>query len=79
MLCVFERLSICVYPLEQVESSAVLQSFLIQAKAAALAEYNYVMPAVQVAHQGSGQYTTVKDKQVVHLHPSTCLDHKPDW
>jgi hypothetical protein len=35
--------------------------------------------ALQVAHLGSGQYTTVKDKQVVHLHPSTCLDHKPDW
>ena len=22
---------------------------------------------------------TVKDNQVVQLHPSTCLDHKPEW
>ena len=22
---------------------------------------------------------TMKDNQVVQLHPSTCLDHKPDW
>ena len=21
----------------------------------------------------------MKDNQVVQLHPSTCLDHKPDW
>ena len=34
----------------------------------------------QVAHLGrTGQYLTVKDNQVVHLHPSTCLDHKPEW
>ncbi|KXZ56762.1 hypothetical protein GPECTOR_1g687 [Gonium pectorale] len=35
---------------------------------------------MQVAHLGrQGQYMTVKDNQVVHLHPSTCLDHKPEW
>ncbi|KAG2448330.1 hypothetical protein HYH02_006914 [Chlamydomonas schloesseri] len=35
---------------------------------------------MQVAHlQRQGQYMTVKDNQVVHLHPSTCLDHKPEW
>lgn len=22
---------------------------------------------------------TIKDNQIVQLHPSTCLDHKPDW
>ena len=22
---------------------------------------------------------TIKDNNVVQLHPSTCLDHKPDW
>lgn len=22
---------------------------------------------------------TIKDNQVVQLHPSTCLDHKPEW
>lgn len=25
------------------------------------------------------QYLTIKDNQVVQLHPSTCLDHKPEW
>ena len=34
----------------------------------------------QVAHlERSGHYLTVKDNQSVHLHPSTCLDHKPEW
>lgn len=27
----------------------------------------------------TGHYLTVKDSQVVQLHPSTCLDHKPEW
>ena len=35
---------------------------------------------VQVAHlERTGHYLTVKDNQVVELHPSTCLDHKPEW
>jgi hypothetical protein len=35
---------------------------------------------LQVAHlERQGTYLTVKDNQVVHLHPSTCLDHKPEW
>ncbi|KAI4340255.1 hypothetical protein MLD38_025114 [Melastoma candidum] len=35
---------------------------------------------MQVAHlEKTGHYLTVKDNQVVHLHPSTCLDHKPEW
>lgn len=35
---------------------------------------------VQVAHlERTGQYLTVKDNQMVYLHPSTCLDHKPEW
>ena len=34
----------------------------------------------QIAHlEKSGHYLTVKDNQVVQLHPSTCLDHKPEW
>ncbi|KAL0903183.1 hypothetical protein M5K25_027540 [Dendrobium thyrsiflorum] len=34
----------------------------------------------QVAHlERTGHYLTVKDNQVVHLHPSNCLDHKPEW
>jgi pre-mRNA-splicing factor ATP-dependent RNA helicase DHX15/PRP43 len=35
---------------------------------------------MQVAHlERSGHYLTVKDNQVVALHPSTCLDDKPEW
>lgn len=35
---------------------------------------------LKVAHlERTGQYLTIKDNQVVQLHPSTCLDHKPDW
>ncbi|CAB4021434.1 pre-mRNA-splicing factor ATP-dependent RNA helicase DHX15, partial [Paramuricea clavata] len=35
---------------------------------------------MQVAHlERSGHYLTVKDNQVVQLHPSTVLDHKPEW
>ena len=38
------------------------------------------MHAAQVAHlERTGHYLTVKDNQMVHLHPSTCLDHKPEW
>ncbi|GJV46905.1 probable pre-mRNA-splicing factor ATP-dependent RNA helicase DEAH2 isoform X1 [Tanacetum coccineum] len=33
---------------------------------------------MQVAHlERDGHYLTVKDNQVVHMHPSNCLDHKP--
>ncbi|GJX64184.1 probable pre-mRNA-splicing factor ATP-dependent RNA helicase DEAH2 isoform X1 [Tanacetum coccineum] len=33
---------------------------------------------MQVAHlERTGHYLTVKDNQVVHMHPSNCLDHKP--
>ncbi|KAH7699885.1 DEAD box protein/DEAH protein box helicase [Aphelenchoides avenae] len=35
---------------------------------------------MQVAHlERSGHYITVKDNQMVSLHPSTVLDHKPEW
>ncbi|GAB5588235.1 DEAH-box ATP-dependent RNA helicase prp43 [Umbelopsis nana] len=35
---------------------------------------------MQVAHlERTGHYLTVKDNQVVQLHPSCCLDHKPEW
>jgi len=35
---------------------------------------------MQVAHlERTGHYLTVKDHQVVALHPSSCLDHKPEW
>ncbi|KAM7495784.1 hypothetical protein LguiA_020198 [Lonicera macranthoides] len=35
---------------------------------------------MQVAHlERTGHYLTVKDNQAIHLHPSNCLDHKPEW
>lgn len=35
---------------------------------------------MQVAHlERTGHYLTVKDNQVVALHPSTCIDSKPEW
>ena len=35
---------------------------------------------MQVAHlERTGHYLTVKDMQVVTLHPSCCLDTKPSW
>jgi len=35
---------------------------------------------MQVAHlEKTGHYLTIKDNQVVALHPSSCLDHKPEW
>ena len=35
---------------------------------------------MQVAHlERTGHYLTVKDNQVVALHPSTVLQHKPEW
>ncbi|KAK3242293.1 hypothetical protein CYMTET_48013 [Cymbomonas tetramitiformis] len=35
---------------------------------------------MQVAHlERTGHYLTVKDNQMVYQHPSTGLDHKPEW
>jgi HrpA-like RNA helicase len=35
---------------------------------------------MHVAHlERTGHYLTIKDNQIVQLHPSTCLDHKPEW
>jgi pre-mRNA-splicing factor ATP-dependent RNA helicase DHX15/PRP43 len=35
---------------------------------------------MHVAHlEKTGHYLTIKDNQVVALHPSTCIDHKPEW
>jgi len=39
-----------------------------------------LLAVLQVAHlERGGNYLTVKDNQAVYLHPSTCLDHKPEW
>ena len=35
---------------------------------------------MQTAHQvKSGIYMTLKDNQTVLIHPSTAIEHKPDW
>ncbi|XP_060560952.1 ATP-dependent RNA helicase DHX15 homolog [Ruditapes philippinarum] len=35
---------------------------------------------MQVAHlERTGHYMTIKDNQIVQFHPSTCLDHTPEW
>ncbi|CAF2368529.1 unnamed protein product [Rotaria sp. Silwood2] len=35
---------------------------------------------MQVAHlEKNGYYLTIKDNQIAQLHPSTVLNHKPDW
>ena len=35
---------------------------------------------MQVAHlERGGDYLTVKDNQVVSIHPSTCLTDRPEW
>ena len=35
---------------------------------------------MQVAHmEPNGQYLTVKDHETVYLHPSCCLERKPEW
>ncbi|KAI3380849.1 hypothetical protein SNEBB_002371 [Seison nebaliae] len=35
---------------------------------------------MQVAHlQRNGYYMTIKDEQIVYIHPSSVLSHKPDW
>jgi len=35
---------------------------------------------MQIAHlERTGSYLTIKDNQMVQLHPSSCLDHKPEW
>ena len=42
--------------------------------------YLLILTYEQVAHlERTGHYLTVKDNQIVQLHPSTCLDHKPEW
>lgn len=51
------------------------KSYYINIRRAIVAGY-----FMQVAHlERSGHYLTVKDNQIVQLHPSSCLDHKPEW
>ena len=75
----------------QVSSAAVLHSSQVVARwhhlhthpatcSPFLRHLNAAACRAQVAHlERTGQYLTVKDNQMVYLHPSTCLDHKPEW
>lgn len=40
----------------------------------------YLLLCMQSAHlQPTGHYLTVKDHQIVYLHPSCGLERKPEW
>lgn len=64
---------------------ALVQGFFMQAS---YSVWHFPVPnsiiiltiTIKVAHlERTGHYLTIKDNQMVQLHPSTCLDHKPDW
>lgn len=58
-------------------SGYFMQVLLVEAYHSAV---SYILSFVKVAHlERTGHYQTIKDNQVVQLHPSTCLDHKPEW
>jgi HrpA-like RNA helicase len=69
--------------------SRIMDRFSLQRKSTPFTSKDYYLNIrkalvkgffMQVAHlERSGHYLTVKDNQVVQLHPSTCLDHKPEW
>lgn len=67
---------------------ALVQGFFMQVKThwniifslSIYLEYYNKYYIIQVAHlERTGHYLTIKDNQMVQLHPSTCLDHKPEW
>ncbi|CAF5026666.1 unnamed protein product, partial [Rotaria sp. Silwood1] len=39
----------------------------------------FTSPDYYINIQKTGHYLTIKDNQIVQLHPSTVLDHKPEW
>ncbi|CAO3662563.1 unnamed protein product [Rhizopus microsporus] len=63
------------YDLDLVSTDFENKSYYVNIRRAIVAGY-----FMQVAHlERSGHYLTVKDNQIVQLHPSSCLDHKPEW
>lgn len=63
------------YDLDLVSTDFENRSYYTNIRRAIVAGY-----FMQVAHlERSGHYLTVKDNQIVQLHPSSCLDHKPEW
>ncbi|CAN7129145.1 unnamed protein product [Brassica rapa subsp. narinosa] len=63
------------FNLKTCSSDFTSRDYYINIRKALLAGY-----FMQVAHlDRTGHYLTAKDGQMVHLHPSCCLDHKPEW
>lgn len=63
------------YNLKRVSTDFKSKDYYINIRKALVAGF-----FMQVAHlERSGHYITVKDNQLVQLHPSTVLDHKPEW
>lgn len=63
------------YGIELVSGDMSSRSYYANIRKAILTGY-----FMQVAHlERSGHYLTVKDNQAVTIHPSTTLDHKPEW
>lgn len=63
------------YALKMCSTDFNSQDYYVSIRKAMLAGY-----FMQVAHlERTGHYLTVKDNQMVHLHPSAWLDHKPEW
>ena len=63
------------YSMSLLSTDFTSKDYYLNIRKAVLAGY-----FMQVAHlERQGTYLTVKDNQTVSLHPSTCLDHKPEW
>jgi pre-mRNA-splicing factor ATP-dependent RNA helicase DHX15/PRP43 len=63
------------FKLKRVSTDFESRDYYINIRKAILAGF-----FMQTAHfETKGKYVTVKDHQLVSLHPSTALTHKPDW
>uniref|UniRef100_A0A8C6LH37 ATP-dependent RNA helicase DHX15 n=1 Tax=Nothobranchius furzeri TaxID=105023 RepID=A0A8C6LH37_NOTFU len=60
--------------------SRIMDRFSLPRRSTEFTSRDYYINIRRVAHlERTGHYLTVKDNQVVQLHPSTVLDHKPEW
>lgn len=63
------------YNLKMCSTNLNSRDYYVNIRKAMLAGY-----FMQVAHlERTSHYVTLKENQVVHLHPSSCLDHMPEW
>uniref|UniRef100_A0A183T8P2 OB_NTP_bind domain-containing protein n=1 Tax=Schistocephalus solidus TaxID=70667 RepID=A0A183T8P2_SCHSO len=66
----------------RVQLSRIMDRFSLRRSSTEFSSRDYYLNIRKalVAHlERTGHYLTVKDNQVVQLHPSTVLDHKPEW